>query len=135
MVHKSFIRTRYCESDVLGHINNVSYFIYLEQARVDFFVDTNILDNSKEWSFVVASAHCDYLKQAYVNQNLVVKTWVSHIGRTSIKLKHKILDQTSEELIAEGEVVLVSFSFTAQKSEPLHERTVEKLKYYAQVEL
>lgn len=37
LVHLTEIRTRYCESDALGHINNVSYFIYFEQARVDFF--------------------------------------------------------------------------------------------------
>ena len=135
MEHNSFVRTRFCESDAFGHINNVSYFIYLEQARVDFFVDTNILDNVTDWSFVMASAHCDFIKQAYINQNLVIKTWVSHIGRTSVRLKHKILEQTSEELIAIGEVVLVYFSLTEQKSKPLNERMVEKLKYYLQADL
>jgi acyl-CoA thioester hydrolase len=131
MEHQTSIKTRFSESDAFGHINNVSFFIYLEQARVDFFVDTQIIENSDGWSFVVASAHCDYVKQAQINQNLVVKTWVSHIGRTSVKLTHKILDQTSEELIAVGEVALVSFNFKTQKSEPLNEQMVEKLKYYA----
>jgi len=130
MEHNSYIRTRYCESDAFGHINNVSFFIYLEQARVDFFVDTHIFENTQEWSFVVASAHCDFVKQAYINQDLVVKTWVSRIGRTSVTLKHKIIDKTTEEVIAIGEVSLVSFNFTEQKSQPLEERMVEKLKEY-----
>ena len=130
MEHQSFIRTRFCESDALGHINNVSFFIYLEQARVDFFMDTQILGNLEEWSFVAASAHCDFKKQAYVNQNLVVKTWVSHIGRTSLKLKHQILDQQNEDLVAEGEVVLVSYNVTEQKTEPLSEQMKEKLSLY-----
>lgn len=132
MEHQTFIKTRFSESDAFGHINNVSFFIYLEQARVDFFVDTNILEKSNDWSFVVASAHCDYIKQAHINQNLVVKTWVSHIGRTSVKLTHKILDQSSEELIAIGEVVLVSFNFKEQKSEPLNKQMVEELKNYVE---
>jgi acyl-CoA thioester hydrolase len=130
MEHKSFVRTRFCETDALGHINNVSFFIYLEQARVDFCMDAQIVENLKDWSFVAASAHCDFKKQAYVNQILVVKTWVSHIGHTSVKLKHQILDQTNEELIAEGEVVLVSYNITEQKTEPLNEQMKEKLKLY-----
>lgn len=130
MKHKSYVRTRFCESDALGHISNVSYFIYLEQARVDFFMDAKILENVGDWSFVIASAHCDFKKQAFINQKLFITTWVSHIGRSSVKLKHQILDQTNEELIAEGEVALVSFNLVAQKSEPLTERIVEKLKLY-----
>ncbi|MBZ5750015.1 acyl-CoA thioesterase [Metabacillus rhizolycopersici] len=130
MLHESFVRTRYFESDVYGHINNVSFFIYLEQARVDFFADNNLHKNQEEWSFVVASAHCDYINQAYVNQNLVIRTYIDHIGRKSIKLKHQIMDQASEELIAEGEVVLVHFNFKTQLSEPLDEELIKKLSTY-----
>jgi acyl-CoA thioester hydrolase len=126
----SFIRTRFSESDAFGHINNVSFFIYLEQARVDFFVDTHIIESPKDWTFVVASLHCDFIKQAQINQNLVVKTWVSHIGNSSLKLKHKILNETGEELIAKGEVVLVSFDFLEQKSKQLNEVMIGKLNNY-----
>lgn len=128
--HYSIIRTRFCESDAFGHINNVSFFIYLEQARVDFFVDTHILEKAEDWFFVVASLHCDYLKQASINQNLKVKTRVSHIGRTSVKLNHEILDVKNEDVIAKGEVVLVSFDFISQCSKPLSEQIVEILKKY-----
>jgi acyl-CoA thioester hydrolase len=130
MEHQTFVRTRFCESDAFGHINNVSFFIYLEQARVDFFIDAKIFGDVKDWSFVAASAHCDFKKQAFINQNLVIKTWVSHIGNTSVKLKHKILDQANDELIAEGEVVLVSFSMAEQKPEPLNTRMKEQLVLY-----
>jgi acyl-CoA thioester hydrolase len=93
-------------------------------------MDTQIVGNLKEWSFVAASAHCDFKKQAYVNQNLVVKTWVGHIGRTSVKLNHQILDQQNEDLIAEGEVVLVLYNLMEQKTEPLTEQIKEKLNLY-----
>ncbi|WML52544.1 thioesterase family protein [Neobacillus sp. PS3-12] len=130
MEHQSLVRTRFCESDALGHINNVSFFIYLEQARVDFFIDTQILEDIEDWSFVAASVHCDFKKQAFVNQSLVIKTWVSHIGRTSVKLKHQIFEQNNEELIAEGEDVLVSYNVMEQKADPLSEQIKEKLKLY-----
>lgn len=130
MEHNTYIKTRYCETDAFGHVNNVSYFIYLEQARVDFFIDTGMFENTEDWNFVVASAHCDYVSQAYVNQNLVVKTWVSRLGNSSVTLKHKMVDLTTEAVIATGEVVLVAFDFTSQKSEPLSEEIVRHLKQY-----
>jgi acyl-CoA thioester hydrolase len=30
------IKVRYCETDMTGHVNNVSYFIYFEQGRVEY---------------------------------------------------------------------------------------------------
>ena len=31
------VNVRFSETDALGHINNTSYFIYLEEARMKFF--------------------------------------------------------------------------------------------------
>ncbi|WP_429897274.1 acyl-CoA thioesterase [Heyndrickxia faecalis] len=36
-LHELKLRTRFCETDAIGHINNTSYFIYLEDARLKFF--------------------------------------------------------------------------------------------------
>ncbi|HJV45082.1 MAG TPA: thioesterase family protein [Bacillota bacterium] len=130
MIHTTTIRPRFCETDALGHINNVSYFIYFEQARVEFFIDSQIEKNLEGWSFVLASAHCDFRKQAYLHQSLMVMTTVSHIGRSSVKLKHRMIDQSTEEFIAEGEDVLVRVNLTTQKSEPLTEDMITILKNY-----
>ena len=130
MENLSYIRTRYSESDALGHINNVSFFIYLEQARVDFLVNNGIVENTENWNFVVASVHCDFINQAYINQRLVAKTSVSRIGRTSFTINHVIVDETTEEVIAKGEDVLVCFDLTKQSSQPLDNRILEKLKVY-----
>ncbi len=132
MEHQTYIKTRYCESDAFGHINNVSYFIYLEQARVDFFIGTHIVETVEEWPFVAAAVHCDFIRQAKINQDLIVKTWVSKIGRSSVTINHVIMDQITEEVIARGEDVLVSFNMSEQKSEPLSDEMVAKLRDYVQ---
>ena len=36
-MHEIQISVRFGETDALGHINNTSYFIYLEEARIRFF--------------------------------------------------------------------------------------------------
>ncbi|HWL26038.1 MAG TPA: acyl-CoA thioesterase, partial [Ureibacillus sp.] len=78
------IYVRFCETDAAGHVNNTSYFIYMEEARTKFFKAVGYdKDNRGEMNFVVASAQCDYLAQAYANQTLTLSTRVSRIGTKS----------------------------------------------------
>lgn len=35
-MHELKVNVRFSETDALGHINNTSYFIYLEEARMKF---------------------------------------------------------------------------------------------------
>lgn len=35
-MYETQVKVRFCETDALGHINNTSYFIYLEEARIAF---------------------------------------------------------------------------------------------------
>ena len=133
MVHKCTIRTRYCESDSLGHINNVSYLIYLEQARVDFMLDNEIIPSIENWPFVLASIHCDYIKQVYVNQTLSISSFVVEIGQSSFKLANEIRDRQTDELLAFGEAVIVHFDFTKQKSSPIPDEMRRKLEVYKKI--
>ncbi len=135
LVHLTEIRTRYCESDALGHINNVSYFIYFEQARVDFLLDSGMVLPSEKFPFLVASLHCDYKKQVYINQSLKIHTYVMDIGRSSFKLGHEIHDKDSNELLAVGEAVLVSYDLIAEKTTRLTDELRFKLENYVRVEI
>ncbi|WP_180954852.1 acyl-CoA thioesterase [Bacillus sp. V3-13] len=128
------IVTRYSESDALGHISNVSYLIYFEQARVDFILGTRIIGDIKDWPFVLASTHCDYKKQLHVNQNIVVKTFVKRIGLRSFTLGHQIFIEDTGELAAEGEGVIVHFDFVLQKSTPLTDEMIKRLKQSVVIE-
>lgn len=110
------IKVRFCETDALGHINNSSYFIYLEEARIRFFEKLGYDMTSKEWSFILASAKCDFLSQGYFNQTLIIKTYVSRIGSKSFTLEHEISCEETKEMIAKGNAVIVYFDFDEQQS-------------------
>lgn len=128
--HTTQIVTRYCESDALGHINSVSYFIYLEQARVDFVLDNEIVPSLDDWPFILVSTHCDYKQQMYINDRIVVKTFIKEIGRSSFTLGHEIVHQARDELLAYGEAVIVYFDFDLQKSTPISDEIRNKMKKF-----
>ncbi|MBA4494700.1 acyl-CoA thioesterase [Paenactinomyces guangxiensis] len=122
------IKVRFCETDALGHVNNTSYFIYLEQGRTDFFEQLGTPMTLSEWPFILGHIHCDFLRQAYSNQRLIVQTGVKQIGNKSFRLFQCILDAKSNEPIAQSESVIVYFNFVSQRSEPIPDHWRQKLK-------
>jgi acyl-CoA thioester hydrolase len=115
--HETAITVRFSETDALGHVNNVSYFIYLEQARVEFF--KAVMGGSipvGEWPCVVAQVGCQFKRQAYFDQRLIVRTGVSKLGNSSVSFIQRIEDAETGEVIAVGDSVIVFFDFVAQNS-------------------
>ncbi|WP_260471877.1 acyl-CoA thioesterase [Bacillus salinus] len=135
MKHVSNVTVRFNETDALGHVNNTSYFIYLEEARIRFFEELGYGMSTDGWEFILASTKCDFLNQSYFNQKLSVTTTVTRIGQKSFKLAHDILDSNTNQLIASGEAIIVFFDFNAQKSERLPDALRYKLEEYLQREV
>ncbi|WLR49166.1 acyl-CoA thioesterase [Halobacillus litoralis] len=61
MKHESRLRVRFCETDMAGHINNTSYFIYLEEARGKFFQEVLPAHVNSVGRFIIASTTCDFV--------------------------------------------------------------------------
>lgn len=129
-MHEIQLNVRFCETDALGHINNTSYFIYLEDARVRFFETLGYSMDTKKWNFIIASTHLDFVSQGYFNQLLTVKTYVSRIGNKSFQLDHQIICSQTGQLIAKGNCVTVFYNFNTQTSERLPDSLREHLKSY-----
>ncbi len=121
------VTVRFCETDALGHINNTSYFIYFEEARIRFFESVGYKMDSKTWSFILASTKCDFVSQGYFNQLLTVKTFVSHVGNKSFQLEHEIICSQTHEMIAKGNAIIVYFDFDKQTSETIPDHLREGL--------
>ncbi|MFC4558432.1 acyl-CoA thioesterase [Virgibacillus kekensis] len=131
-VIKLDIRVRVSETDMLGHINNTSYFIYMEETRIAFLEDLGIDIERESFAFMLASAKCDFVSQGYFGQILDVATEVGRIGNKSITLVSIMKDKESGRLIAKGEAVLVYFDTVKQATMPIPESFKRKLADYAQ---
>lgn len=130
MKHETNLTVRFGETDLLGHVNNASYFTYLEQARVEFFKELDSGEGAKSWQFILASTKCDFLAQAYFDQALTVVTKVTRIGNKSFQLAQPIYDSKTGETIADAESTIVYFDFGDQKSKSIPAEMREKLEQY-----
>lgn len=128
------IYVRFCETDAAGHVNNVSYYIYMEEARSKFFELSEMDDWKKRHGgkihFVVVSTRCNYRRQAYAKQKLSVSTRISRIGNKSFEFEHNMKDAATGEIIADGGSVAVIFDSEKQQAVEIPEQIREVLKGY-----
>ncbi|WHY75551.1 thioesterase family protein [Neobacillus sp. WH10] len=127
-MHEIHVTVRFSETDALGHINNTSYFIYLEEARIRFMEWLGFKMDIQNWNFILASTKCDFISQGYFGQELSIKTYVTKIGTKSFQLEHDLIAVQTNELIARGNAIMVFFDFEKQKSESIPEMVKEELR-------
>ncbi|MBM7570851.1 acyl-CoA thioesterase [Aquibacillus albus] len=128
MIHETENTVRFYETDGLGHVSNISFYIYLEEARIDFLRKLGVSMDIADWSYIVASTACDYKQQAYFDETLITKTQVNKIGNSSFELIHRI--ENDRGLIALGKAVMVHFDFKSQQSIRIPEDVRKKLQEY-----
>lgn len=112
------IVVRFGECDGLGHVNNGTYFTYMEDARMDVFRLFNPTLELGKWNLIVASTHCDFLQQVTYAETLKIYTWIGKIGNSSFAVEHA-LQNGRGEWVARGQATLIAYDYAAKKSVPL----------------
>lgn len=121
------IKIRYCETDMLGHVNNVSYFMYFEQGRIEYFENLELTETlfGEQAVSVVADLECQYLAQLYLKDPLTLHVRVANIGRSSIDVEYAIV--VNQQLKAAGRGAIVLVDTQSGKSMPIPDFAREKI--------
>jgi acyl-CoA thioester hydrolase len=109
MLHRTELQMRFCDTDALGHVNNVSFAAYAETGRVDFLRRLG----KAVTSLILANVTIDYRRQISFGESLRIDSWVASLGRSSI-----VLGQTlwaNEERAADIKSVAVHFDYRTGK--------------------
>ncbi|MGP6206842.1 acyl-CoA thioesterase [Cuniculiplasma sp. SKW3] len=111
------VQLRIGDIDGLNHVNNANYLTFFEIGRVDYFMNTLKVQDINDLSFVVKNAEIEYKRPIHFNDNPVVETWISKIGNTSSVFSHRIFEQESNILYAQGKIVIVYIDKKGNKIE------------------
>jgi acyl-CoA thioester hydrolase len=115
------IRVRYIEIDQMGVVNNVNYFRWLEEGRVELLRDLGVplVQIEKDDTFLmIVETHCNYMAPARYDELLVMETWVSHVGTKSMRFDYQVSRRDSGQTIATAHSVHVTTDKTG-KSKPI----------------
>jgi acyl-CoA thioester hydrolase len=117
-------RVRWSDIDAYGHVNNVKYVEYIQEARIAMIgeaIGRHGFDD--RGSFVVARVDVDYRRPLeFRTETVWVRTWVTHVGRSSYELQAAVCDEGT--VYATSRAVVVAFDPDQDRSRPLadHER-------------
>jgi acyl-CoA thioester hydrolase len=110
------VQVRFSDVDVYGHVNNVKYFEYFQEARISYL--RQLLERAAGLDYmplVVARIDVDYrVPILFRPEPYDAWTWVSHVGRSSFVLESEIRD--GDTLLSRCRVVAVTFDRETQRS-------------------
>ncbi len=110
------LRIDWSEMDLFGHVNNVSFFKYMQAARVNYWEVLGLSDSYERTKIgpILASSQCDFKRPLFYPGNITVQSGVESIGETSFCILHQIVNEKNE-IVAEGKDVVVLFDFNTNK--------------------
>jgi len=79
-------RVRFCDTDLIGHVNNLAFSAYLETGRSLFLHDFTRPASGPRSLFVLAEISVRFIGEAHWPAEVAVGTGVVEIGRRSVRL-------------------------------------------------
>jgi acyl-CoA thioester hydrolase len=102
---------RWADMDAFGHVNNVAFLRYLEEARIDFMFRLAPGEGSASFTggSVVARHEIDYLRPlVHRHEPVVVETWVTDVSAASMTVRYEVKDERA--LYARASTVVVPYN-------------------------
>lgn len=128
LVHTIVVPMRWGDMDAMGHVNNTLYFRYMEIARLDWFFGLGLPANPQGQGPVIANAFCNFLRQFEFPGDVVVRTYVGQVGRSSFDTFHEMArSDAPDQVCANGGATVVWVDFPQQKSVPLPQHLRDQL--------
>lgn len=110
---------RWSDMDAFGHVNNVVFLRYLEEARIDFMFTRAAEAGAGEFAggSVVARHEIDYkLPLVHRPTPVTIETWVTKIGGASVTVAYEVKDTDedgTERVYVRASTVVVPYDLAA----------------------
>lgn len=129
--HEHALATRWGDQDAFGHVNNVAFLRYFEDARIAYFqaLCSQTLDPALE-APVLVDLQCSFRQQLQHPETTRIHTRTASVGRTSFTLEQTMGAASSGALAATARTVMVWFDFRDGAPAPVPEWLRDDLRRY-----
>ncbi|MFB2538438.1 MULTISPECIES: acyl-CoA thioesterase [unclassified Acinetobacter] len=101
------------DMDAFGHVNNVDYYRYIENARLAYYEALGLkLDDVIT---VILSSQCRYIKAVVYPDTLYIGAKTVKLGTSSFVMNYSLYSTAQQDLVATGEAVIVTLDAQQQK--------------------
>lgn len=102
------IEVRFADLDAYGHVNNATYFTYLEIARTRLHRERFRVAGRQGLLFMVVRAECEYRQPIEFGDRVVIDMGVERVGHSSFDLAYTLHDAAGRTF-ATAKTVMVCF--------------------------
>ena len=114
------LETRWSDMDCIGHVNNATFLIYVETARIKLIEKLGFIDVP----IIMASIKIDYVNQLKYPEKMEIGQKISRLGNSSFDILTVIYEKQSEKLITISTTTLVCFDYKTQKKIKIPEEII-----------
>ena len=114
LAHVERIPIRWGDMDAMGHVNNIVYFRYMEQARISWF--EKLVPGGGAWKtigVVIVNASCNFRRAITYPGTVEAKVYVGRPGKSSLATYYELL--VDSETYADGAAVVVFIDMQTQR--------------------
>lgn len=123
-------RVPFCDVDMLQHVNNASYVVWVETLRCIYFAEVLKESLASANGIILARLEFDYERAIDYREEVAVGCRISRIGRKSFDFEHEIWSETRQVRAARGRSAMVAYDYTARASIVIPERWREIIAAY-----
>ena len=110
------LRIDWSELDYFAHVNNVSFYKYIQAARVNYWdqIGLTVSHRTTNVGPMLASCKCDFKRPLFYPGKVIIRSKLAFIKNTSFSLHHQLLNEENE-VVAEAQDVMVMFDFNTNE--------------------
>ena len=85
LIHTMTIPIRWGDMDAMGHLNNTSYFRYMETCRIEWMREAACLPDHRGEGPLIVNAFCNFYQQLTYPGDVLVRMYASDPARTTFE--------------------------------------------------
>jgi acyl-CoA thioester hydrolase len=122
------------EMDAYGHVHNSTFFRYFETARVEYLTRCGFIESydTERIGIILHSTDCRFRRPLYHPDNVLVGTRASEIGDDRFTMRYVVVSTASNDVVAEGNSVVVAFDYAAKRKTQLPEHILTRIRQLEQ---
>jgi len=120
LVFEMRIPIRWGDMDAMNHVNNTSYFRYMETCRIDWMRSIGCQPDPQGEGPVIVNAFCNFYRQLQYPGDVLIRMFASAPGRSTFETWVTMARADQPDTIdAAGGATTIWVDFPAQKAKTL----------------
>jgi len=113
--YKLEIEVKANDIDLLGHVNNVVYLRYVQEAAVAHWTAAASKEDQGNYLWVVSRHEIDYLRPIFKGQEIFAKTWVGKASKGLFERHTELFRKEDSKLVARARTLWCPISPTTMR--------------------